>query len=564
MANADGTSFFTYDVNNTFSEYRRTAASGYGHLIDPERILKSASEYALTIGLNYLHTPAVGVISSNYFFDFYQRIWIIPPFFNLTNPRRNSPIPFHIWNAFTTSLTNSLTTDTITGSPGMTVDVPIPSSFKAVEYRLVNLSLGAATPNVAATNFVFAFAQGSAPLLVNARLATVLSVPPEVPITETWDWLSDVFTSFNGTEQRVALRGAPSRTIKYITKVLGTQDYQQQVRTLWEAAQSVYLIPFFQYATSLTQEAPVGASTIFIDPKTTDLQVGDNVFLYGRNGQGTFKLLALTATNFTIDSPLTFDMPVGDMVIPAFGCYLPDKTAIKMKGYQNGQIDISGTTANSPHTSHSRPGSATVFNALNNLIILDKQPLGDKDDDFAVMTGGDMIDYKIGVNELYTTWLNNKFMGSRQYKISRYSRAVDMDYWRDFGAYCSGQQSAFLMPTFRPDLTLGPVPPLGGTQIVLGDTDYSRVFFSSSTIFGYIGIQTANGWFYTRVLGASIDAVTGNDALSISPGLPFAPGSNIFIKICLVIRCRLATDKITLTHNHLSTVVDIMVRSTEQ
>jgi hypothetical protein len=52
---------------------------------------------------------------------FYFRIWPIPAVLDVQNPKRNTPIPFKLWNAFLTA--NTLERDHPDGRTGITLDV---------------------------------------------------------------------------------------------------------------------------------------------------------------------------------------------------------------------------------------------------------------------------------------------------------------------------------------------------------------------------------------------------------------------------------------------------------
>lgn len=562
MATADGTGYFLYAPGNGFGGLARQAANTYGQAYVPTTVSGVVSGAHNVTNTLYSAGPLPGSASSNFYYDFYFRIWVFPRVLSLTNPRRSTNIPFAIWNSY--PVDDILNTAIGTNLQGVSIDVAPPSSFKAYEYRLANLQFGNASPNTVYGSLRFAFGVGSDTLQVRAVLATVLSVPPEIPVQETWDWYTDTMTSFDGTEQRIALRGPPRRTIKYDSVLLTNAEYRAQIQSLFRSLAAPILVPFFQYATDVSQVCPAGSTTLYINPAKTDLQVGDNVFLYGQQGQMTAIVLTINAASIIIDSPTTFVMNPGDIVVPTFACWVAEKTKVDMSGFVLGKLAIVADTSGPPHLSHSRANTTANLATVDGMPVIPYTALGDVNDDLGVITGGKIFDYSIGLRTLVTTWKNNRFLGTRSFLINRYQSPNDMDWWRDFTSYCQGMLKPFLLSTNRPDFTPYGVPGQGSDQLPLASSDFGSYFFNASPALRYLAIATANGVFYTKATSISTDTSTGNDIVSIYPSFPNATGWNQISSISLMIRCRLNSDTITLTHSHLNSVIDIPFQSAEQ
>lgn len=500
---------------------------------------------------------AVDYAKNDFLFDYYFRVWIIPSRL-VRNPRINVDIPFDIWNAF--PYANTLTAINATGNTGVTLDLTAPSLFKAVEYRTVNLRLLSTAPLSIEAHYDFVFTLQTRPFDFIANRVSLVSITPEVPVRETWEWLTDVIKTENGREQRIGLRTVPRRTQQSRVIALVSSEVDNIVDQNMFDYSSEVLIPYFQYGTHLTVDAAIGASTIVFDEARTDIRDGEYALLLNHKGEQLIKFVDVIAG--TIDDPLTIDAPAGTLVVPLFYSVVRDGSVVKRKSV-NGVAEATVDAMASQHrASFRRPTSSTSLALLDNLVIFDKRPLANQDPEETFYSGTRILDYDTGYLETRTDWVHTFVSGARQYLIRRVTDPSEMDFWRDFLDYTKGSLNPFLTPTYRDDLYTAEVPAEASGQLVLDGNRYSSRYFLMNS-HKYLRLWTAGGPHDCKVLSAGANA-DNNDVIIIDPHLPAGVEWTDIQHVSFLIKSRLGDDRVELNHYATETVLSLSLRTIDE
>ena len=566
MADADDTGFFLYDAGNSWP-YGRNVVSTSNAIVDILRLPIAGVVSRAYPSPTFIRSPQAGSFAGHFFFDFYFRIFVTPSFMFVNNPIIGANYPFGIWNAYPDSSTNTLGTITTTGSPGLTIDISSGAVFQALQFEVVNVHVLATAPLVINTVYSFPFTRGSGLFNFQAIRSVVLDFQPEVPVQEVWDWKSDVLTSYNGTEQRVSLLKTPRRTLKFDIALDTDDAYRQHFQSLWLSVQSSWLIPMYQYLTSVTQDALTGTETIYLDPSRSDFREGEEVILVSPSGFQIANLVTLGSDHIVIDTVLGFDMnKEASFVAPTQSCFIADKTALQLGRWKAGKITINGTSQ-TIRSSLSRPGSSTTFATLNSdpteLMILDKLPLANNDVDNTFDGDTQLVDYSPAIPILLASWKSPKITMKREFLIQRIFHPGDMDWWRDFIQATRGQQTAFYIPTWRPDLVVSTQPTTGGNQFKVLGNQYSGSLFGRTSIFNQLTLQTNAGTAHMSVASVTANS-DGTDTIFLNDHLSSGTGWDQINMVSFLLRSRLAVDSVDLLHSGLSTLLTITTRSTEQ
>lgn len=106
-----------------------------------------------------------------------------------------------------------------------------------------------------------------------------LPVPARDPVSETLEYLTDIIRSYNGTEQRVALRSKPRQTIAYSCAASSAAHGAEIFNTLYGAIDKRWAVPLWHQAQSL---ASVSAhqTTISCDTSGYDFRNGSLALLW--------------------------------------------------------------------------------------------------------------------------------------------------------------------------------------------------------------------------------------------------------------------------------------------
>lgn len=147
---------------------------------------------------------------------------------------------------------------------------------------------------------------------------------PDGAILERLEWLTDVIPSFDGSEQRIALREYPRRYLEWST-VLTERDRRTAENLLHNWQAKPFGIPVWMDSQSMTEPAASGSSTIAIDTTTRDFRVGGSLGI--ATGPHTVEIAQVqdvTDSLVTLTAPLQASWPIGAEIFPMRVARLPD------------------------------------------------------------------------------------------------------------------------------------------------------------------------------------------------------------------------------------------------
>lgn len=494
--------------------------------------------------------------------DWYYRIWIVPDIIRAQNPQIGEPIPFEILNAY--PWTNDLTSISGSGQTGLELNLSAPSTFRMIELRTVDLTITPSAPIQIDAIFEFNFANGTGVFRFVATIADYVQMVPDPPITELWEWLTDVMVSHDATEQRVALRAAPRRHIRYSFLLPDEKARRIQYERWFKSLAARIVLPYYQYATVLKQTSASGGSKLYFDPALTDVRDGDFVIVLSTRADPEvghlIKLGVIEADGATTASPLTVDLLRGWIISPAFTSRLRDRSGLRMRTVA-GEIEIDAQALD-VRPAFMRPGSTATIRVFDGLDVLDKRPLADEDVPETFDVNYEIIDSETGLLDIKSSWPHPFVYGKRRFLIQRRRRPGDLDWWRDFLYGVRGRQNPFLMPTWRADIPQGLDPDPGSSQLVVVKPDYGSLYFPHDT-YKRLQIETDTGILWRKVLQVTSNG-DGTQTLELDAGFGINEGDTKIRKISYLNRVRLNADVVRLTHGHTHTFIELDIRATNQ
>lgn len=516
--------------------------------------VESGSQIApIVVGPNF--TAAID--TQDYLYDLYFRIWVFPLRLELRNPRTGVDIPFAVWNAFPWK--NSLTSITGTGTDGIALDLEPPSQFREIEYRTVNLQILPSAPLTIEAVFDFVFQYGLGTFTLVANRASVLSIVPDVPVNEIWQWLTDVMIATDGTEQRVGLRAVPRRKLSAKLVALTEEEvYDNFKKAMFDFGGQV-VIPYFQYSTSTTSDAPSGSTDISFNSARTDLREGEYVFLLAKDGQELAKIDVLGSSGATLDAPITIDLPAGSIVAPAFASVVENKSTIARYSVNDAAEIMVDSISSQARANFKRPGSTAVINEFDGYPILDVRPLADAKVQDQFDYGYERFDYQTGAIEQITRWLFTRQDGPRQYLLHRVQQPEILDWWRGFLDAARGMLNPFLLPTYRRDLFVTEKPDDAYISLTITGSDYASLFWPMAP-FKRLYLWTKAGQIPVRVKSVELND-SGNTVCVLENAMPSGDDYREIEFISFLLKTRLASDEVQLEHYGLETIINLSVRT---
>lgn len=498
---------------------------------------------------------------SDFLYDFYYRIWVFPRRRVVRNPRLDTDIPFAIWNAF--PYPNTLVTIVGVDDTGLVLDVAEASPFRAIEYRTVNLQINSLAPREIDASYSFNFTDGLGLFNFIAELVSIFSLPPNVPVRETVEWLTNVMESNDGTEQRIALRAAPRITLAMHLVATSKEEVVGQFDRQMLSLFGETLVPYFQYGTKLTQDHISGDSTIYFNAAKTDIRDGEYALIKTRDGdEELVKVVTVGALSTTIDPPLSADASRGSLIFPVLQSIV--KGDHSMDRYAVDAVSESNIVAISTQhrTTFARPGSDTEFPDLDGFLILDKRPMANANPSDTFQTGTKSIDYLTGFVEQRSDWPHTQLAGGRQYLIKRTQDPAQLDFWRDFLTAIKGRQVPFLTPTYREDLYVAVAPLEASGFLTLSGPRYADSYslFDSHK---HLRLWTSEGPHDITVTTAERDGDT-NSLINFTPALPVGVGWTDIRFVSFLLKVRLGDDSIELEHGASDTTLSLSLRSVDE
>lgn len=534
-----------------------------GSFADTSESIAATNPILTTDSINFIDETAWGgvispIIPPSQHTDFHYRFWVIPSELRLANPLISTDIPFIIWNTF--PIYQSYNSIIVLGSEVLTFDKAAADQIRDFEWQTVNMQIGPGEPNVDA-QVEFVFPLGSGFLIVVATVSETFNLIPDVPVNETWEFLTDIMTAYDSTEQRISLRRNPRRNMEFSVDIIDLRQRQEQYELLFKNMGLQAIIPAYQHATRITQTTLIGGSRLYFDASKTQMRVNESIAMINVKTQEAqvSKVTAIYSDGVDIGSAVGENIDNGYYVYPCHAMIIQNNSGITMQSI-TGKMSIQAEGFSQPALP--RPGASASIDVIDGLNVMRIRPLVSADELFA--TRAEIVDFEVGLKTILRKADPHPVLsGSRSWLIKRYDHSEDEDYMREFIDQARGAQKAWLMPTWLPDLTLAPIAtpnPLEGT-LIINEANYPPLFFPYLT-WQYIMIQygTLSPTFH-KVTGAFVRA-DGYVDLSFTPSLINNPLVSDITMISFMLKVR-GTDVIRRRHEHRDTVYSWGIQTTD-
>ena len=504
----------------------------------------------------------VGNVQQSFFQDYYFRVHVSPLKLDLQTVASSQTRQFKVWNAW--PFTAAQLSDVLVSNP-----VGIEISGQAVPYSMPPLQeltyditvRTSGPPNISVeVQFDFSNVADPLPILITGTRAVKFDIVPEVPVNETWEWLSDLMIATDGTEQRIALRGEMPR-VELNLKV--KFDSSESIRRFYsDLASSVgrLWIPEFQYATRTTAASASGSLQVYFDGTQTDIRAGDYVLIQTPVTAILVEVKTLNASGGLVSSALVADIPANSLIMPGSPALIDNQTSIDRYAVNQAAETTLVCKMIRQRSTLTRTGSAVTLPTFLGSPVVDKRPLADELVKDEVSTGQISIDNQTGLPDIISRWDYSRIGGPRTFKVNRIKAPDEMDYWKTVFAYCRGQARKFWMPTYRDDMKLAVAPSDATTTYTIEGTEYAEKIWPIIT-HHYIEIETASGVHRTQITGASV--TDSNTIILLKTPLPTGAGWRNVLRISYLLPVRLNDDKVEWKHYGLESLLNLSIRTAE-
>lgn len=517
------------------------------------------------------HWGVTGAAVKSFKDDYYERIHVLPTRIELGTVANTQTRQVSLWNAYTEQ-SASLSDINILNGGGITIngDDP-PLVMPPLRELLYELRI---TPNGppqinAQLQFDFSDVADPLPVVIVGNRAVVMPVMPEVPVRETWTWLTDVHISVDGSEQRIGLRPVPRRSVNTKVVFSSDQELRDQYRILLGASGRLF-IPYWQYASTLLADANTGDTALAVDTGPLDIRDNDYVLIINpgvTSAPALVQVATVGSTTLALLAPLGTDLKRGAQVIAIYASLLPNGVTLSRAAWNEAGAMNLRSDATYPKSSFQRPGNTATLRMLDGLPVLDRRPLVDDDVSHVFDTGQDTDDAKTGLVQLTLNWDFTKVEQDVMFKARRVGASdcgggtgvQEMDYWRKFFDELLGSLGVFLLSSYRPDQELYSDVGVGSDSAIMTGPTYVDNFYSAEP-YHYLAFTTEAGTHYAKVTAAVKDA-DGNSAITFQPALPNTAGWSNVLEVSYLIKQRIVDDKVELEHYARDTFFNFRTRT---
>lgn len=467
--------------------------------------------------------------------DYYYRIYLQPSrieFGNLVTPSTRT---VEVWNAFP----DAVTVDALDGdTSGLEVGFAPPARLRGLEDILYPVTATLDGPSFVDTTLILHFSQGGErSVAVSYGRVLVFGFPPNWAngLTERLEWLTDVMTMRNGTEQRVRLRTDPRRAFEFEVWEHGADvGLVDLLLCTWQSR--VYAVPVWTDKSSLA--APVAAGAMVIAVATTDRDYHpEGLAIIGAGPRQTeaVEIAAVAPEAITLKRAAMQNWPAGAWIAPARLGRLPARqpvtrptAALSLARLRFEIDDLASTVA---------PVIATSYRGADVLL---RQPNRIEDITAEYQRLVDVFDNDTGV-QVVTDIPNRPFVvRSFQFLLRDLADVAAMRAWL---AARAGRQVPFWMPTWERNVEVAAPVAIDALAVTIVAQGFATYFQAMPGRQDIALLHRDGTWFFRHI--TAFEYVDGTvERIAIDEALGRACQPEEFALVCFLELARLESDAV--------------------
>lgn len=379
---------------------------------------------------------------------------------------------------------------------------------------------------------------------VTGQRIVMFPLPPEVPLTEILEFVTDIMTSVDGSEQRAAVRKNPRQFFQF-ELAIDSDDRQFLSNLFYEWQSRLFGLPIWTELISLTVAGSVSDLTITVDnTDLSDFRIGSLAVVFtDRFEFDVLEIVSFNTTSITFNSALTFNYPIGTAVMPIRtaqvsgnirGTRAPIEDESLRLRFQVVDNNVGATFA-----------STAAFNSLNSKVLLDGPNAMDRRMSESILQKQVILEALGGSFSVLSSWATGKrtsvkgFVSSSRLELRNIRRLIHA---------LRGRQISFYLPTFTNDLTLVNKLSNGATAMDVNNVGFNKFAQERGPSRDILRVIETDGTIHTRNILSSAEVDSKNETLTVDVSWPNDIEIVDIERIEYVELVRFDTDKIRIEH----------------
>ncbi len=387
----------------------------------------------------------------------------------------------------------------------------------------------------------------------------ILNLFAETPVSETWNWLTDVMTTRNGTESRMSLRPTPRSTLGYEYVAVDQDDRRVFTEIFARDLKLPSTVPVWPFSSRVTATAVVSATKVFFDPIRAQLASGGIIVFFNPFTRVAVEYVVDTmdADGANLTASLTEEITTDFYAIKGVTGLIANNNGFSWNQITGtASVDVSSWVENDTV----REDNAETVNTLDSISILERTFMAGVDEKFTFPR--DIIDFDIGLRTISTTRERVDISGTRKFKVDRgmSGDGSDYDYWTVFLDTVRGSWKPFLLSSQLEDMTLNTTLVAAGTTMEILEL-YSDELFQDYDAYKHFEIIYTDGTSSEHTITNSVDNTT-HVTVTFDPALPNDAKVASVTRISYLLKVRMS-DQIKWTHFPLESEVSFDIVTTD-
>jgi len=379
---------------------------------------------------------------------------------------------------------------------------------------------------------------------LHGKQTRVFPFPPnwKTPVTESIEFKTDVLRSFSGTEQRRQLRQVPRRSFDYSILVGGEMASMLETY-LWGWQHKYFALPVWTDIGKLTSTVNIGQTTLPLTTDTLSFQPGDYVVVY--ENQQSFEVVQIDtvyADHLTLVTGVLRAWSAGIKVIPLVVGHLD--TSVQISRPSSAALNISSISfQTAPEVTNPFLPAGAAGTIYDGYEVITHHPNWDTQVISDFTRAFDTVDSGIGAIGYFERETVSRIAKPMSWLLK--SRAEIIEFRKLMGRL-SGQLKTCWIPSWNEDFKLA------------GSNSANQLYLKINGIWfnGMNGVDVqrdrlaitlpSGQMVYRRILAMAPNYSTNTTELQLDSVLGTTVGVNDNVRLRLLMRCRLATDKIVI------------------